>query len=127
MMKLQTADIRLYWSRIKQQAIDIAGDDEPVEELYAACRYGRASLYVSDDCWVVLRPYVDPYKGVKKCLVWAMYCDGGDAVERYVPQLIEIAKSGNAVSLTMESQRRGWERRLAGTWKTKTTTYELEI
>jgi hypothetical protein len=99
-VKLQPADIRLKWDWIKPKLEAMfAGSRERPEELYAACRYGHATLYTSDDAFVVFEPQIDRSTGETAAFVWAFWCDTGSAVERYTPQLIEIAKSGGAARL----------------------------
>jgi hypothetical protein len=97
-VKLQPADIRLKWDWIKPKLGQMfAGSRERPEEVYAACRYGHAALYASDDCFVVIEPRVDRNTGETEAFVLATWCDTGNAVARYFDEVAEIARSGGAV------------------------------
>lgn len=128
-MKLQPADIRLKWDWMRPKIEEMfKGTRDRPEELYAACRYGHACLYVSDDCFAVIEPTLDRNTGETIAFVWAFWCQTGNATERYSPELIEIAKSGGAVRLVGSTahealgnhyERQGYARAL--------TTYERSI
>lgn len=100
MNKLQPTDIREKWDwmRPKVEAMFSGTRDRP-EELYAACRYGHACLYVSDDCFVVIEPQADRNTGQTEAFIWAIWSDADNAMQSYMPELEAIARAGGAVRI----------------------------
>lgn len=99
-MKLQPADIRIKWDWMRPKIEEMfKGTRDRPEELYAACRYGHACLYVSDDCFAVIEPTLDRNTGETVAFVWAIWGSSGNTMSRYMPELERIAREGGAVRL----------------------------
>ncbi len=127
-MALKPADIRREWPRIRQEvAAILAGDDEPPEELYAECRFGRAQLYTCPEGFVVLKKYRREDNGRPELLLWMAQGAGGGLLRRYLPQLEQIARDTGAATLAFRTRRRGFERLLDQRWRLRAVEYQLDI
>ena len=90
-----------------------------------ALKTGHSTLYLASEevytGFVVLTPAQD-FRG-KKLHIWCAFHTAGNAVEKYRPELIELAKSIGAKRLSFESTRKGWSK----FYEQKMTTFEHEI
>lgn len=95
-MKLQPADIRREWPRIKPAVIEACGSF-PYEEVYAACRYGQAALYVCPEGFCVLEQYTAVSDGAPEMNVLLAHAHGeGSMLDAYAGELAEIGRQNGA-------------------------------
>lgn len=118
-MKLQPADIRAEWQRIKASVAEACGS-YPAEEVYHACRSGQASLYLCPEGWVVLEGYIREDTGHKEVLVLAAHAIGdGNLLDQYADDMAEIARNYGAKTLAFRRLKdapwtvKGWRMRAA--------------
>lgn len=118
-MTLRPADIRDYWPQIKSGVERALRDDDILpEEVYAACRAGKAFLYVADDAAFILR-----WSGKKEIRVWVSVGWGGNTLGRYDEEIARICREAGAESAVFTTCRKGFSRALPKTWKPVWTTY----
>ncbi len=73
------------------------------EDVYVSLKSGQSQLFLLEDGFVVLYPRAS-WDG-NELFLWCAYSEEGDAVEKYEPQLMELAKTLNARRLVFESPR----------------------
>lgn len=128
MLKPANIRDRAVWQRIRphlEYVRDIRGGDWHPEDIWAACSRGDAFLFMADEGFVVLKPMRDDFSGVRFLLVWLAYGEGGDCIDRYQDDLIEIARQAGYSRLQFWRRPRG-EVQAKG-WQKQYTIYELEI
>lgn len=124
-MSLTPADIRVEWPRIKAAATDAAGS-YPVEEVYHACRSGRAHLYVCQDGFVVLEQYVRGDTGLAEVNVLLAAGAGFDNLfHKYAGEIADIARKCGAKTLCF--RRLKTCKASAFGWRMRATEYEMEL
>ncbi len=118
-MTLTPADIRVEWPRIAAQVRGACGS-YPAEEVYAACRYGTAHLYVCDDGWCVLEGYTRDDTGELEVLVLLAYGKSSiSMLDAYGSEIEEIARNYGAKTLVFRRLKdapwssKGWRMRAA--------------
>jgi len=117
------------WDKIREGLLEVknkASDGWMPEDVYMALKSGHSTLHITEENneytgFVVLTPMQD-YRG-KKLHIWAAYHTAGKAVEKYRPELVDMAKQIGAKRLCFESTRKGWEKFYIPTM----TTYEYNI
>lgn len=122
---MRPADIRTEWPRIKAgvaRALD--GDDDLPEEVYAACRAGRAFLHISDDLAVVLR-----WHDKASIVVWVAVAltDKPGSMIRNDEAIAAIAREAGAKRLLAYTNRKAFERALAPAWRRAFVVYERDV
>lgn len=125
---LKQTPIRQVWNWLRpklEYVKDIRGGTWRPEDVYAACVNNEAFLYTAPEGFVALKPMVDDYSGERFLLVWIAQGDGGDCIDRYQEQLIEIARDAGYNRLQFWRRPHG-ECESKG-WKKAYTIYELEI
>lgn len=127
MNKLTPARIHDHWDDISLRVAEcLAGDDDRPEDVYAACSYGDAHLYMADDGFAVLRKR-QTRRGIE-LRVWCAHCRGEQgALDRYDGEIKRLAREIGARAAVFETHRLGFDRALPDGWKRVTTTYEMEI
>ncbi len=123
---IRVADIRLEWDRIKDAVASIchAGQDRP-EDVYAACKFGHASLLVTDDAFAICFVETNKNTGIKQMMIWKAHGDIYGAMERHQPELDAMAKEQGCTSILIGSPRAAW-RKIAG-WTEELTYYRRAI
>lgn len=124
-MTLTPADIRTEWQRIKASVAEACGS-YPAEEVYHACRSGRAVLYLCPEGWVVMEGYTREDTGQKEVLILAAYALGeANFLDQYAGEMEQIARNYGAKTLAF--------RRLKDTpwtvkgWRMRAAEYEKEL
>ena len=100
------SDLRKHWDRIKEGLQTLHKRFKTTwidEDVYSSLKTGSASLYVTDDTFVILYP--EKMTDGLALHIWIAYSTNGNAVETYEPQLIEMAKNIGAIRLKLESPR----------------------
>lgn len=118
-MKLIAADFRAEWNGILpglQKTLEHQNDGLRWEDVYAALARGSAQLYLADDGFLILRQEQSLDTGRKTLFIWFGYCDGGDAVTRYEPQVLQLACTLGVAEIAFCTIRRGFERTLPESW-----------
>ncbi|MCO5760383.1 MAG: hypothetical protein NHG36_02560 [Chromatiaceae bacterium] len=115
---VQPHELGRYWELIKPGLVSVhekASDGWLIEDVYMALKQGVSVLYIGFVSqyyvgFVVATPAIG-WTGPQLHL-WALYNRGErDLLETFLPDLLEIARARGAVRITMQSPRRGWERR----------------
>lgn len=95
-MRLKPGYIRSHWAWIKEgleEVKKLRGGTWRLEDVYAACVNQEASLWTSDDGFVIFKPIVDDYSGERILLVWMAWGKSkGDLIAQYQDQIVDIAK-----------------------------------
>lgn len=125
---LTPANIRDHWDRIRpgvQCVISLSKADYRPEDVYAACVQGLAALYVDDPGFVILAPQVNVFTGRRELLVWIAWAEGNGLIERYQPEIDDIARREGFEALVCWSNRRGFGR--VPDWREVATVYERSV
>ncbi|TAM30259.1 MAG: hypothetical protein EPN60_05295 [Nevskiaceae bacterium] len=124
---LNPADIRDHWDRIAPAVAEcLLGDEDRPEDVYAACLYGHAHLYLAADGFVVFKKRRTRLG--TELRVWCAHCTGpAGALVRYRPDVERLAKEIGARAAVFESHRPGFDRALPPGWKRVSAVYELEV
>lgn len=107
---LTQVDIRQVWDTVRPQleyVKEIRGGTWRPEDVYAACVYGVADLYVDDKGFVILRPMVDDYSRERFLLVWMAYGEGYDFMDRNQAQVVALARANGFTKLQFWRKARG--------------------
>lgn len=73
------------------------------EDIYFSLMQQQSQLYLLEDGFVIIYPRKS-WDG-NELFIWCAYCPEGDAVEKYEPYLMEMARNINARRLVFESPR----------------------
>ena len=127
---LEAANIRdeAIWAKVRyalSYVKDIRGGDWMPEDVFAACSRGEAFLFMAEEGFVILKPMRNDFTGAPFLLVWMAYGEGGDCIDKYQDDLIEIARQAGYLRLQFWRRPRG-EVSAKG-WQKQYTIYELEI
>jgi len=123
-------DVRKEWSRVLPWIMEIRtklGTHWRAEDVYAACRYGDAVMFVDPDVEgvLVVRIIEDPHTAEKILFVWIAYCKELPPQEVFASWLEDAARGEGCSAIEFESPRKGFERR--GGWNVKHVTYRKEL
>lgn len=98
----------------------------PAEEVYAACRFGRAHLYLCPEGWVVLERYIREDTGEAELLVLLAYGEAYESLfHKYNDELETLARNCGAKTLAFRRIKDSpW-----GTygWKMRAVEYVKEV
>lgn len=123
-MTLRIADIRVEWDRIKSDVSEVLHGERP-EDVYAACRFGRASLVMADDgAFCVCRTEVDGFTGETVCWVWVLHGPPG-TLRRNLDDFDDLARKNGAVVMRQASRIEAWSN-MPG-WVKGDTIYERRL
>jgi|APCry1669192062_1035393.scaffolds.fasta_scaffold00042_6 hypothetical protein len=96
-MSLKPAYIRSCWPFVLdglKEVKKLRGGTWRFEDVYADCVHKVAHLWLADEGFVIFRPEVDDYSGQKILLVWMAWGQSDDdLIDKYLPQIVDIAKS----------------------------------
>jgi hypothetical protein len=116
------------WESIRpklQEVKDMRGGSWLPEDIFSACSRSEAFVFVGEHGLVVVKPMIDDFSGEHFLLVWLAYGEGGECIDTYQADLIEIAKSAGCSKLQF------WRRPKldvsAKGWRKQYTIYELEV
>jgi hypothetical protein len=73
------------------------------EDIYHSLMLQQSQLYLLEDGFVIIYPRKS-WDG-NELYIWCAYCPEGEAVEKYEPYLMEMARNINARRLVFESPR----------------------
>lgn len=121
-------DIREVWDEIKPGLEHVRQKTEApwrIEDVYATCVVGQASLYVGETGFVVVQPKNDPFTGEPELFIWVAYAEGQGNVERFQSAVDELARDHEFKKLTMWSTRSGWAKHTG--WKQVAAVYERRL
>ncbi len=106
---LQFTDIRSCWESIKPKIVEILEQDAfPTirpEEVYSECVNGRASLFTSNDGFVILTSEEDAFIEEKTLVIWLGYAykKGGSLLVSHKEWFNNIAKELNCQYIVMKT------------------------
>lgn len=134
-MKLVETPIRSVWPMVRM-GLEALAAKVPVawlpEDVYAECAAGNAWLYLPTDGvtgFIVFKPQRRNYSGERELLVWIVWGQGQNLLERYNADVEALARVHGFDCLTFWSPRPGLERvpeRLPG-WAKQTVVYERRL
>jgi hypothetical protein len=111
-MELQLTDIRKVWEAIRPGLAEIREEmraDWRLEDVYALCFLGKATLYTAAEGFVILVRMTNEFTGEPYLYVMACY-GRGMVQERYWPDIEMIARQAGCGYVELLSPRRGFER-----------------
>lgn len=73
------------------------------EDVYVSLVSGKSQLFLLDNGFVIV--YVRKTWDGDELFVWCAYSDDGDAIEKYEPDVMELAKKAGAIRIAFESPR----------------------
>lgn len=129
-MRLNRVDIEPYWDAIKESVSNIVrGTHAKPEDVYAACKYGHAHLFISEDVYIVFQEQNHPLDHEKELFIWIAerLNNKVNIMHDYQEEVINIAKCVGAKRITFLTTRPGFLKALPSGWRLRQTTYELEI
>lgn len=126
-------DVRVVWDRVVKGLQEIKrmrpGPMWRPEDLYFECRSGGAYVYMDPDGdpedFVILQPRKNPYTCESELIIWVAYSGDSKASEKYLGDVIDIARYMNATRLIMQTPRRGFQR--SKLWSPYMTEYHMEV
>src|SRR5882762_4892670 len=123
-MRLVRVEIQPNWERIKSYVEGlVSGTHSIVEDVYAACKYGHAHLFMSEDGFVILQEQIHPMDKEKELLVWlGQMFDNRNMFISYESEIREIAKEIGVKRVVFFTTRSGFARVLPEGWKIRNTT-----
>lgn len=121
---LTITDIRVAWPQIRDQVAALCTDERP-EDLYAACLYGKASLLMCEDGYVICRLQEDNTTGQQQMWIWQASASISGAVEKYQHELDQLCIKSGASVMMMASSRKGW--RKTDGWEESHTIYVRKV
>ena len=115
---LRWADIRAEWGWIKPRvdAIrDKCSKDWRTEDVYAACVYNKAQLFVGCGEWehrgfFILQVELNPYTLQNSLFIWLAQGETQGLYPVFYSELRSIARFMNCSSIRFKSPRQGWNR-----------------
>ena len=125
---LALADIREVWEAILPGLLTVKAKTEAPwrpEDIYAACVSGQAHLYQGDTGFIVVQPDRNKLTGAPELLVWVAYAQGSGNIDRFQAEVDDLAREHGFATLTMQSNRPGWDR--AAGWKPVAMLYERRL
>lgn len=128
-MPLELADIDEVWPRVEHVArVSINGDQCSHEELKIACREGQALCFASPDGVLVVTLEQNHVKMDLELLIWVAASVGTHGViQKYLPQIDQIARELGVSRMKFESDRAGWLRALGGDWRIRNIEFERDV
>ena len=129
MIYVPPQDLHSTWNVIKpglEQILKKMPSEWIPEDVYSALQAGTSTLHLCYDSdsyegFVVLTPMSD-YDGMT-LFIWCGYSHCGNAIEKYFPEIEDLARTMNAKRIRFASPRKGW----AKTFSPKTVIYEKEV
>jgi hypothetical protein len=111
-MGLERADIRTAWEAVRRGMEQIRTEmraDWRLEDIYALCLWGKATLYTAPEGFVILVRMENEFTA--EPYLYVLACHGaGPVQERYWPELERIAREAGCRYVECLSPRRGFER-----------------
>lgn len=108
---LQFVSWSKYRDRLKEPITRIgktASDPHLYLEIDKACLNEQAFLFLAPDGFVILRPrYQNKTEFIQVCIA---SCHGGNALTRYLPHIISLAKRGKAQFIEFQTARKGFNK-----------------
>lgn len=103
----------------------LVGSDSTTDEIYNACKDGRAFLLGDGDGFAVLTQ--KPLKEGFAVLIWAAASKGQDCIATHYRQMQEIAKGTGARGIAFITARQAFSRIMPPEWKVKQVTWYMEF
>jgi len=96
---LSQVDVRVYWDSIEPGIREIEEQTKPdwrVEDIYASLVHGIAELYVDIEqvpceSFIILQEKPNVFKPTKSLLIWLAYDKRGNAADKYMSYLEDMA------------------------------------
>lgn len=110
--------------------LTICPDDWMPEDVYAAIKSGRASLFQFPDGFFVVEVMASPFNGKKRLNVWCMWTRpmaGAEAEDVILSELERLAAAAGCGAVRYVSPRRGWGRMMKGKFEEVGVIYERKI
>lgn len=111
-MKLELANIRDYWFELNQELTRLHIRDSQrgiadwiPEDVYAACAYGYAKLYICEDGYFVFKMDGNEF------VIWfalSINPKGKDLMDMYFGDVCEIAEQAKAETMSFTTTRLGY-------------------
>jgi hypothetical protein len=127
---LLLVDIDDIWDEMAghmRQTLD--GADFTAEDLARECRLGKAlCFYASGQGMVIVKLHPNRRHNDLELVVWlAISLGPHGAIERYLPEIDEIARRVKAKRVVFSSYRTGFLRRMPEGWRLREMTIEREV
>lgn len=129
-MRLNRVEIEPYWDAIKESVSNLVkGSHARAEDVYAACKYGHAHLFISEDVYIVFQEQNHQMDHEKELFIWLAerLNNKTNIMYDYQEEVIEIARGVGAKRIVFLTTRPGFLKALPSGWRMRYTTYELEI
>lgn len=126
---IQQVDIRAEWDRIRpglETMCETWNTGWRPEDVYADCKYERAWPYVAPEGFLIINEQENRHSGEKSMHIWIAYAYfGANLIDKYMADVVALAKQCGYRKITFESPRRAWERKPE--WTPGMTTYSYEV
>lgn len=129
-MKLLSQPIEQNWDKIKDLVTTvIEGTRCRPEDIYAACRYGHAHLFMSDDGFMILQEQTHVMDKAKVLYIWVAHRFDNKVglINEYKDEVLEIAKSIGAKRISFSTTRLGFSKVVPEGYRVSDIIYEMEI
>ena len=113
-MSLELADIKDYWFEVNCELTSLHIKDSQrgiadwiPEDVYAACKYGYAKLYICDDGYLIFK-----MNGSEFNIWFAISTSPGkkDLMSHYFGDICDIAEQAQAKTMAFYTTRKGYDR-----------------
>jgi len=110
---MHLADIKQHWNSLAIELIKLHQDDSYrgcpdwiIEDVYAACLYGFAKLYVCDEGYLIFK------KDGNEFVIWfALSTRPGEfLMDKYFGQICDVAEETGATRMAFYTTRKGYDK-----------------